>query len=192
MAEKIICRCITIKPVDGIYFLHDIHKMKKFRAFVASLISFWNAFGVYKNATLAMFFLMSLSAAIESIGLSMVVPILSGVLKGEVRDLIPRGMLWLFDNQDKLQVSVFLVVLIVGLVILQQFIKLVNTSFSTYVLCGIRDMWRLRMFERFIFSKINKSSGMSAGENMESILNQSVRASKFMRYMLDAFSDLIL
>jgi len=150
----------------------------------------WNSYGTLKSSNVKLFIVLVFSATLEGVGLAILLPLmqlLTGQSDGLLLSLV-APLLALFDEKYS---ALILTVLVAAMLILKHLTLLLVAGYSTYVVMGMRNMWRRNMMNYYLYSLDRFVQKSKQGELMENIIQQPRNAAKLARYLLQFMREFI-
>ena len=122
----------------------------------------------------------------------MIVPVLTILLSNDAVYELPAELAPVIDSFPTETLAVFVTALFAILFVLKHLVTIINIGYSTAIVYRLRDMWGKRTFASKLNYSLDDLNNERAGKIIENVVGQPIRAAKFMRFLLGAFSNTIL
>ena len=182
-----------------LFKLRDIKYMNK-KSTTEIKINFKEMFVIINNLirghrlyAIALFIVMLVQAFAESMGISMVVPLLSLVVETNPPDHALFGLLNRIINivplQWKLAFALFIMCALVGT---KAFMAILNDILSNKFIWLLREEWSNKIFRNYLESSIKSLSTQKQGTLINNIIVEPQLASKSVKFILEVLSKIII
>ena len=146
----------------------------------------------FQRGVFGLFSLLVLSSVLESVGLALIPAVFTILISADFVAKVPemlRPIIQAFPTDALLLLITSLVAVIF---ILKQMVSMFTTGYSTTIVNRMRDRWRLQIISRYLNAPLGETRAQKSGELLENLVNQPIRAAKFVRFIIGMSANVIL
>ncbi len=149
-----------------------LHEARPFRTAFARLLS-----------------LLLLSSVLESVGLALVPTVLTVLMSDQAASKVPSVLQPLLHLLPPSGMALAVTGAVAVLFVLKHTVSLVTIGYSTTIVNRMRDAWRSRIIDRYLNAPLGETRAEQSGKLIENLVNQPIRAAKFMRFIIGMCAD---
>ena len=149
--------------------------------------------GEHKIYAGVLFFIMLAQAFAESMGISMVVPLLSLVIETSAPNQAIFGIINRIINLSPEKWKLlFVLAIMCGLVGTKSLMAILNDIFSNKFIWLLREEWSSRIFQNYLQTSVKKFSTQKQGVLINNVIVEPQLASKSVKFILEVLSKIII
>lgn len=136
--------------------------------------------------------LLLLSSALESVGLALIPAVLTILVSADSAAKIPELFQPIIRAFPADALLLFVTSLVAAIFVLKQVVSMVTIGYSTTIINRMRDSWRSQIITRYLNAPLGETRAQQSGKLIENLVNQPIRAAKFMRFIIGMCANAIL
>jgi ABC-type multidrug transport system fused ATPase/permease subunit len=136
--------------------------------------------------------LLVLSSALESVGLALIPVVLTVLISEDSAAKVPKLVQPIIQEFPADALLLFVTSLVAAIFVLKQVVSMVTVGYSTTIINRMRDSWRSQIITRYLNAPLGETRAQQSGKLIENLVNQPIRAAKFMRFIIGMCANAIL
>ena len=146
----------------------------------------------YKFRISGVLLILILLAFFESVSLALLPLSLSFFVDNNAIYNLPRILTNLLNEYSSKQIGIGFSIFILFAFISKNFLSILSAKYTTRITCLLKDNWRLKILNNYIYSELIEINTIPKGLILENVINQSELAAKFIKTLIKTTSYVII